>query len=130
MISVLQKQKTPASDVVRAIFEKNFKIESINTAGTDGDLSPRLYSLPDKDYHGAFIAQCAEMIIKNAVFGGTNRNSKVLEWRDPEILKKSFDFGVRKNGESEEKLISLVDDVIKYSVKTGHPFFVNQLFSW
>ncbi|KAF2881098.1 hypothetical protein ILUMI_25080 [Ignelater luminosus] len=40
-----------------------------------------------------------------------------------------FDFPVEQNGVTQEKLLTLIKNTIKFSVKTGHRYFVNQLFS-
>lgn len=42
---------------------------------------------------------------------------------------KNFDFNLTNSASTHDHLIELLEDTIKYSVKTGHPYFVNQLFS-
>uniref|UniRef100_T1GP74 Glutamate decarboxylase n=1 Tax=Megaselia scalaris TaxID=36166 RepID=T1GP74_MEGSC len=70
-----------------------------------------------------------DVILKSAVFEGTDRRNKVVEWINPEDLEKSFDFHLKDHGESQEHLLNLIKETIKYSVKTGHPYFINQLYS-
>ncbi|KAM5181246.1 cysteine sulfinic acid decarboxylase [Mantella aurantiaca] len=48
---------------------------------------------------------------------------------EPEELRKVLDLNLRSNGESKEVLLGYCRDIIKLSVKTGHPRFFNQLFS-
>ncbi|KAJ3660387.1 hypothetical protein Zmor_004837 [Zophobas morio] len=86
-------------------------------------------SLPVREHHEDFIRQCVDVLVKEAVFEGTNRNNRVLNWKDPEELKRLMDFGLRRAPESHEQLLKILKDVVGYSVKTGHPYFVNQLFS-
>lgn len=86
-------------------------------------------SLPRRDHHEAFIRECTEILIKDAVFRSTARENKVLEWKDPEELQKLIDFNMKTDGATNDELVQLLKDTIKYSVKTGHPYFVNQLFS-
>ncbi|KAJ8963373.1 hypothetical protein NQ318_018849 [Aromia moschata] len=83
--------------------------------------------IPEVGKHGAFLEKVVELLFKNVVF--TTRQDKVLLWQTPEELEEQFDFSLSQNGESQEKLISLLKNTIKFSVKTGHPYFVNQLFS-
>nr|BDD85283.1 aspartate 1-decarboxylase 1 [Ischnura senegalensis] len=86
-------------------------------------------SQPDKAKHERFLRDAVDLLLKDAVFGGTNVNSKVLEWREPMKLASEVDLCMKDEGETHEKLLGLLSDVVKYSVKTGHPHFVNQLFS-
>uniref|UniRef100_A0A8C6S5E5 Glutamate decarboxylase like 1 n=1 Tax=Neogobius melanostomus TaxID=47308 RepID=A0A8C6S5E5_9GOBI len=53
----------------------------------------------------------------------------VCEWVFPEQLQQLLDLDLRDTGESEEALLRRCSDVIKYSVKTGHPRFFNQLYA-
>lgn len=86
-------------------------------------------SLPKKADHEEFIKRCVEILIKEAVFQGTSRENKVSEWCSPEELMKKIDFNLYNSASSHDELVGLLKDTIKYSVKTGHPYFVNQLFS-
>lgn len=70
-----------------------------------------------------------DLFLDKAVFKATLRSNKVLEYRNPEDLEQLFDFQLKENPENESNLKKLLEDTIKYSVKTGHPYFVNQLFS-
>lgn len=86
-------------------------------------------SLPDREQHENFLRKCLQILLEEAVFKGTQRDTKVVDWRAPEELKRLIDFEPRSSPESHEELLQIVRDVVKYSVKTGHPYFVNQLFS-
>lgn len=86
-------------------------------------------SFPDSGRHADFLRQAVDILLKDAVFEGTNRNNKVLEWHNPAELQKFMNFSLHDEGISHEKLLELLKDTVKYSVKTGHPYFVNQLFS-
>ncbi|CAB0036100.1 unnamed protein product [Trichogramma brassicae] len=46
-----------------------------------------------------------------------------------EELPKKIDLALHQHGESHTKLLELLHLVTRYSVKTGHPRFVNQLYS-
>lgn len=86
-------------------------------------------SASNAEDHKEFIRKSAELLIKNAVFDGTNRKNKVLEFQTPDQLKKLFDFGIRSSPMAHDDLLRLLEDTVRYSVKTGHPYFANQLFS-
>lgn len=86
-------------------------------------------SAPNIEDHKEFVKKSVELLIKNAVFDGTNRKNKVLEFQTPDQLKKLFDFGINSSPMAHEDLLKLLEDTVRYSVKTGHPYFVNQLFS-
>nr|CAD7592325.1 unnamed protein product [Timema genevievae] len=70
-----------------------------------------------------------DLILDEAVFEGTSRNNRVVEWKSPEELDQVVELGVSAEPLGHDKLLRLVRDTIRYSVKTGHPYFVNQLFS-
>uniref|UniRef100_A0A8C7D0Z5 Cysteine sulfinic acid decarboxylase n=1 Tax=Oncorhynchus kisutch TaxID=8019 RepID=A0A8C7D0Z5_ONCKI len=55
--------------------------------------------------------------------------SQVCEWREPEELAALLDLELRENGEPQHQLLQRIRDVAKYSVKTNHPRFFNQLFA-
>ncbi|KAJ8664563.1 hypothetical protein QAD02_006225 [Eretmocerus hayati] len=86
-------------------------------------------SLPDKKRHEAFIRDAVEIILERAVFEGTSRKNRVVEWVEPDALGSKLNLALGPYGESHEVLLDLVTSVIRYSVKTGHPRFVNQLYS-
>jgi len=86
-------------------------------------------SLPDRKRHSQFLKEAAELILEKAVFQATKRTNLVVEWRAPDELQKLMDLDLSAERVSHEKLLQFLKDIIQYSVKTGHPFFVNQLFS-
>uniref|UniRef100_A0A3Q2P5S8 Glutamate decarboxylase like 1 n=1 Tax=Fundulus heteroclitus TaxID=8078 RepID=A0A3Q2P5S8_FUNHE len=77
----------------------------------------------------SFIQQAMEIIIQEAVKKGTNVKEKVCEWRPPEQLKELLDLELKDTGEPESKILQRCRDAIRYSVKTSHPRFFNQLFA-
>lgn len=93
------------------------------------DNHQRFESLPVRSVHETFLRNCIEEILNSAVFNATDRANKVVEFKNPEILSNILDLKLKATGDSDEKLLQLLKDTIQYSVKTGHPYFVNQLFS-
>jgi hypothetical protein len=86
-------------------------------------------SLPDRKRHFQFLKEAADLILEKAVFQATKRTNLVVDWKAPEELLKLMDLELSAERVSHEKLLHFLKDIIQYSVKTGHPFFVNQLFS-
>lgn len=86
-------------------------------------------SLPSRAHHEEFIKSCMDVILKEAVFDGTNRNNPVLNFVNPEELQSKVNFKLKTAPSTHEDLLKTLKDTIRYSVKTGHPYFVNQLFS-
>ncbi|CAL4074894.1 unnamed protein product, partial [Meganyctiphanes norvegica] len=86
-------------------------------------------STPDPAQHKHFLNQLHELILDQAVFTGTSRSSKVCDWMEPEKMSSALSLSLGKEGVTQSQLLQLFGDIIKYSVKTGHPYFVNQLYS-
>ncbi|KAK9892155.1 hypothetical protein WA026_018358 [Henosepilachna vigintioctopunctata] len=83
--------------------------------------------IPEREKHEEFLRKVMEILFESVVFKA--RSDKVVLWQTPEKLKEMFDFSLMQSGETHEKLLLLLKKTIKYSVKTGHPYFINQLFS-
>lgn len=56
-------------------------------------------------------------------------NSKVLNFKHPDELQKLLDLQLKEEGESDDRILDLCRTTARYSVKTGHPRFFNQLFA-
>lgn len=110
--------------------DEELDIESVkkSTLKMSSEEIERFHSLPNKSQE-KFLRTLFDSVLKNAIFDGTKRDNKVLEWVDPEELQKRFNMELKDEPDSDEELLKLANDTIKYSVKTGHPYFVNQLFS-
>lgn len=83
--------------------------------------------VPNPDVHGDFLRKVVDLLFKNVVF--TTRQDKVLLWKTPEELQQEFDFTLPQVGDGQDKLLQIMKNTVKFSVKTGHPYFINQLFS-
>ncbi|XP_023376437.1 cysteine sulfinic acid decarboxylase isoform X4 [Pteropus alecto] len=69
------------------------------------------------------------IVVDEVIRKGTSASEKVCEWKEPKELKQLLDLELRSQGESQEKILERCRAVIRYSVKTCHPHFFNQLFS-
>ncbi|XP_033726715.1 cysteine sulfinic acid decarboxylase-like [Pecten maximus] len=76
-----------------------------------------------------FLEDFHRLMINEALEEGENVNSKVCNFVQPEELEKLLDLDIQDGPTSDEKLLELSGDLIKHSVKTGHPRFYNQLYS-
>ncbi|XP_060051264.1 cysteine sulfinic acid decarboxylase isoform X4 [Erinaceus europaeus] len=69
------------------------------------------------------------IVLDEIIRKGTSASEKVCEWKEPEELRRLLDLELRSQGESQEQILERCRAVIRYSVKTCHPHFFNQLFS-
>ncbi|MBN3274005.1 GADL1 decarboxylase, partial [Polyodon spathula] len=76
-----------------------------------------------------FVEEAFPIIMEEAIRKATDVNEKVCEWQPPEELKQLLDLDLREGGEAPQQILKRCKDVIKYSVKTGHPRFFNQLYA-
>ncbi|KAL5007987.1 hypothetical protein ScPMuIL_013568 [Solemya velum] len=76
----------------------------------------------------AFLRQLFEMMLTEGIEKGLSRDSKVVEFKHPKDLEKIMNLKIDGEGASDQDLLDVCSDVIKYSVKAGHPHFFNQLF--
>ncbi|XP_038130832.1 acidic amino acid decarboxylase GADL1-like [Cyprinodon tularosa] len=77
----------------------------------------------------SFLQKSMAIILEDAVKKAVDVRQKVCEWRSPEELKDLLDLELREDGESETKILQRCRDAIRYSVKTTHPHFFNQLYA-
>lgn len=74
--------------------------------------------------HHHFLDELYKMMVKDVYDGGKNRDSKVVEFKHPKELEALMDLGLNKET-SDDNLLKICQDIIKYSVKTGGFFFFN-----
>lgn len=86
-------------------------------------------SAPSKMLHDQWFRECVDVVLEEVVFKGTDRKNKVVNWKSPDELKDVIDFAVKRSPGTHENLMQHIRNIVKYSVKTGHPYFMNQLFS-
>lgn len=89
----------------------------------------RFETLPIRSKHEKFLRKCVDEIFSTAIFDDLRRENKVLEWHQPNELAQLFDMSLKRDADTDETLLELLRKTIRYSVKTGHPYFVNQLYS-
>jgi len=82
-----------------------------------------------RDKHESFMREVFEILINDAVFDGTSRENRVVNWIEPESLMALLGKDLPEEPQSNESMIDTIRNIVKYSVKTGHPRFINQLFS-
>ncbi|XP_046659625.1 cysteine sulfinic acid decarboxylase isoform X2 [Homalodisca vitripennis] len=83
---------------------------------------------PDRQHHEKFIQEAVKLMLDEAVFS-LDRQTPVVQWTEPDELLERLDLQIERHPTTHDKLLQLMSDTIKYSVKTGHPYFMNQLFS-
>lgn len=75
-----------------------------------------------------FLNTLIPVMLKEALVDGTSVHNKVLEFRHPTELMNTIDLHLSETPSDNNQLIEACRDIIKYSVRTGHPYFYNQLF--
>ncbi|XP_048839885.1 cysteine sulfinic acid decarboxylase [Brienomyrus brachyistius] len=90
---------------------------------------PLTTGLEDQGDGQSFLKEAFNVILEEVLRRGTNVQEKVCEWQDPAELSALLDLELREGGENQQQLLKRVQDVARYSVKTCHPYFFNQLFS-
>ncbi|XP_075580983.1 LOW QUALITY PROTEIN: cysteine sulfinic acid decarboxylase [Pelecanus crispus] len=83
----------------------------------------------DKAAGEEFLQEAFQVLLDEAVRKGTDVTEKVCDWKEPRELRELLDLELRSGGEPPERLLERCRDLIRYSVKTCHPRFFNQLFS-
>ncbi|XP_065839426.1 glutamate decarboxylase 1-like isoform X2 [Oscarella lobularis] len=58
-----------------------------------------------------------------------DRSTKVVDFMQPEDLKTKIDLDLRDEPENLDKIVDLCRTSLEYSVRSGHPYFFNQLFA-
>lgn len=85
-------------------------------------------SVPRQTNHQQFLHDFSKILI-DWVFECNSRENPVLRWREPNLLKDIFKFDLNYHPNSQNNLLDIAKNILKFSVKTGHPYFMNQLFS-
>ena len=57
------------------------------------------------------------------------RKNRVVDFQSPEVLLRQLDLKIPEKGKNEKDLLHDISEYLKYSVKTNHPQFLNQLYS-
>ncbi|NWV29898.1 CSAD decarboxylase, partial [Origma solitaria] len=76
-----------------------------------------------------FLQEVFQILLEEGVRKGTDVTQKVCDWKEPLELRELLDLELRSDGEGRERLLQRCRDVLRLSVRTGHPRFFNQLFS-
>lgn len=96
--------------------------------GVPSAMDTRNISLPVLEEHGKFFEKILRLVMR-AAFHDTQRSAPVIRWRDPKYLKEILDLKLAEDGASDDQLFACLENIVKFSAKTGHPHFINQLFS-
>ncbi|XP_053119579.1 acidic amino acid decarboxylase GADL1 isoform X2 [Hemicordylus capensis] len=76
-----------------------------------------------------FVEEASKIIMEQVIKKAADVTEKVCEWHPPEKLKTLIDLELKDTGETHLRLLQLCQDVIRFSVKTYHPRFFNQLYA-
>lgn len=85
-------------------------------------------SIPCVERHKEFLEKLIAALI-DCTFHSVSRENPVSRWREPDRLQDIINFDLKDEPRTQDSLLEIANKVFKYSVKTGHPYFMNQLFS-
>ncbi|VEN61661.1 unnamed protein product [Callosobruchus maculatus] len=84
--------------------------------------------IPIKEKHEDFMRKSIDIILKN-VFEGTKKDAKVCNFIHPKELFETMDLELKWCQSTHECMLKAVEDILKYSHKTGNIWFLNQIFA-
>uniref|UniRef100_A0A670KD47 Glutamate decarboxylase like 1 n=1 Tax=Podarcis muralis TaxID=64176 RepID=A0A670KD47_PODMU len=76
-----------------------------------------------------FVEEASKIIMEEVIKKAADVTEKVCEWHPPEKLKTMLDLELKDTGETHQRLLQFCQDIIRFSVKTNHPRFFNQLYA-
>ncbi|KAG0719921.1 Acidic amino acid decarboxylase GADL1 [Chionoecetes opilio] len=77
---------------------------------------------------GALLEKVLSIVERENLVKGMDETKKVIDFVHPEELKKILQLDIRREGRSLEEVEQVLETVVRYSVKTQHPHFYNQLY--
>lgn len=86
------------------------------------------HSFSDPDI-SKFIDDSIKIIKEEALQKGTDGSVPVVEFKQPHELQALLDLNISYEPASHDQLLDGMKQIIRYSVKTGHPHFYNQLYA-
>ncbi|KAJ8036303.1 Cysteine sulfinic acid decarboxylase [Holothuria leucospilota] len=75
-----------------------------------------------------FWKETFDLIWREGIVGAQDESRKVVEFKQPQELRKCLNLELKEDGEDTEKIIGHFKQAFQYSVKTAHPYFFNQLY--
>ncbi|XP_072169973.1 cysteine sulfinic acid decarboxylase-like [Diadema setosum] len=76
-----------------------------------------------------FLAKVFALILEEGIRKPLSGECKVVDFKHPEDLKASFDFKIRDEPETSQRLLDLCQETFNYSVKTAHPQYYDTNFN-
>uniref|UniRef100_H2YJ70 Cysteine sulfinic acid decarboxylase n=1 Tax=Ciona savignyi TaxID=51511 RepID=H2YJ70_CIOSA len=76
-----------------------------------------------------FLRSVFDLVIKEGVERVKDASTPVIDFKNPEELEQILDLKIPMQSSSHDQLLHYCEQVFKYSVKTAHPHFFNQLYA-
>lgn len=105
-------------------------ISSVTGAQHDRGAAPCSCAMAHSASNGraTLLEKVLSIVERERLVSGIDENKKVVEFVHPEELKKILQLDIRREGRPLEEIEQILETVVRYSVKTQHPFFFNQLY--
>ncbi|KAK3790045.1 hypothetical protein RRG08_040965 [Elysia crispata] len=75
-----------------------------------------------------FLDKAFEIIKEESLQKGTDNKYPVVDFQQPKDLESLLDTEISSEPATHDQLLDALKKIIQYSVKTGHPHFMNQLY--
>ncbi|XP_023218241.1 cysteine sulfinic acid decarboxylase-like [Centruroides sculpturatus] len=78
-----------------------------------------------------FLEDVTKMMLRSDIIGNAatiKEKHRVIDFRQPEELKKFMDFDVQEEPADRKSLLKFCEDFVRYSLKTSHPLFLSRLY--
>ncbi|XP_068236415.1 cysteine sulfinic acid decarboxylase-like isoform X1 [Palaemon carinicauda] len=82
----------------------------------------------DTRMDGVLLRQVLNLTLKESSATNVDGDSKVVEFKHPNELQDLLKLNISQNGLSIDEVMKVLDEVVRFSVKTSHPHFYNQLY--
>ncbi|XP_068205119.1 cysteine sulfinic acid decarboxylase-like [Palaemon carinicauda] len=96
-------------------------VNGVNGVATNGEAK-------NGSAEGDLLNAILDIVLKEKLVTGIDRGEKVVDFKQPKELKSIVDLTISHDGYPADRVVPLVEEVVRYSVKTQHPYFFNQLY--
>ncbi|XP_066940703.1 cysteine sulfinic acid decarboxylase-like isoform X1 [Macrobrachium rosenbergii] len=82
----------------------------------------------NREMDGKFLHKVLSLVLEENLVTGVDESAKVVEFKHPRELQELLKLNVGQNSRSTDEIMKVLEEVVRYSVKTTHPHFYNQLY--
>ena len=98
-------------------YNNSKELRSTNKQGMENETTHEVNKSTQENQQ-YFLDNLYSMMISEVIEKAKDRTNKIVEFKHPKELEKLFDLEIKERT-SDDQLLALCKDIIKYSVKTG-----------